>query len=310
MTVAKRTTSTNRGHACEYFSPVETFVVHSRYIPHHLRVRVMLPARYRGDTLKFPVVYATDGDFTFDALKGISHSIQRFDTDAPRFILVGIGYSDDSPLAGCMLSRRDMTFPGYPKLSDKPPAVEGVLPAEEDLNDSCGAEDFQHVIAEELIPTIDTRYPTVPGDRTYFGHSQAGSFGLFTMFTRPELFRNYVISSPGLTLHGESSGGVQYENYDFVVRRARELIASGRSLSGIKLYMSVGSEEEFEPSFAEWQLTSSFHRMASLMRDSESMLGLKMTAEEFPGETHLTVWPIAFIHGLQAVFGTKARVRR
>jgi hypothetical protein len=32
--------------------------------------------------------------------------------------------------------------------------------------------------------------------------------------------------------------------------------------------------------------------------------GLEFTSEAFSGETHTTVWPIAFMHGIRAVFGT------
>ena len=44
--------------------------------------------------------------------------------------------------------------------------------------------------------------------------------------------------------------------------------------------------------------------MAALMK-SARIAGLEFMTEEFPGETHMTVWPQAFIHGVQAVFGTR-----
>jgi len=180
----------------DYFPAVHTHLITSRHVAQTFQIRVMQPLQERGETTRFPVVYATDGNLTFDVLKGISHSMQGRESGTIRFILVGIGYPGDCCEAGDMLRGRDMTFPGYPKFSSTPPPVEGVLVAEAGTKDFYGADDFQNFIGHELLPFIDARYRTIPGDRTYFGHSLGGGFGLFTLFTRPELFKNYLISSP------------------------------------------------------------------------------------------------------------------
>jgi predicted alpha/beta superfamily hydrolase len=287
----------------EYIPAVDVHVFRSKYVAQTFKVQVMLPACRKGEQTAFPVVYVTDGNFAFDVLRGISCGMQRSQHDAPRFILVGIGYPHESPFAGAVLRARDFTFPLYPKLRVEPPAMEGVLVPEEGTKSFGGAEDFQEFIAQELIGRIDSQYPTVPGDRTYFGHSGGGGFGLFTLFTRPELFNNYIVSSPGLIFDGESSAGVHYDDYDFLLRYARGFIRSGKSLPGKRLYMSVGAEEEFEPNLESWRLTSSFYRMAALMKKG-TIPGLELTTEVFPGATHMTVWPTAYIRGIQAVFHT------
>ena len=38
---------------------------------------------------------------------------------------------------------------------------------------------------------------------------------------------------------------------------------------------------------------------------SRQAVNVSMLAETLEGETHNTAWPIAFIHGIQAVFGTR-----
>jgi predicted alpha/beta superfamily hydrolase len=288
----------------EYIPDVQTHIVSSTSVGQPFKVQVMQPAMKRGETARFPVVYVTDGNFAFDALKGIAYSIQMLERDAPRFILVGIGYPGESPKAGSLLRCRDFTFPGYPRFSLDPPPVEGVLTAPHGTKDYDGAQEFQGFIGDELIPFIDEKYPTIAGDRAYFGHSAGGGFGLFTMLTKPELFRRYILSSPATVYDGETTAGVKYQNYDFLLQRAREFLAAGKSFGDIRLYLSVGTEEEFEEGLREWQLTSSFYRLANLLRLSD-VPGLQMTAEAFQGETHLTVWPMAFIHGIQSVFGTR-----
>lgn len=288
-----------------YYPPVDTHLIRSRHVAQTFKIQVMQPMRTRGQAERFPVVYATDGNLTFELFKGISQLIQSSvpNGSAPPFILVGIGYEGDCPLTGAVLRARDLTFRGYPELKITPPPIEGVAVAPEGTPNFRGADDFQRFIAEELFPLIDERYDTIPGDRTYFGHSGGGGFGLYTMLTRTEMFRNYLISSPGLIFHGKSSAGVEYQDYDFALGEVRQFLASGKSLDGIRMYLSVGTEEECEPAVQPWRLTSSFYRMRALL-EATPIPGLKFMTEVFPGQNHSTVWPLAFMHGVQAAFGT------
>ena len=165
--------SVEADEAQRYIPEIETHYVRSKHVSQTFKVQVMQPLRARGEKTRFPVIYATDGNATFDALEGISYSIQTTGHDAPRYVLVGIGYPGDSPRAGAVLRGRDLTFPGYPELGVTPPPVEGVLLPRQGTKAFQGAPEFQRFIKEELIPFIDERYPTVTGERTYFGHSAA-----------------------------------------------------------------------------------------------------------------------------------------
>ncbi len=292
----------------EYIPPVETHMLRSQHVAQTYKIQVMQPAQKRGEVTRFPVVYVTDGNFAFDVLSGIALNMQLSGRDAPRFIVVGIGYPGDSPRAGARLRTRDLTFPRYPQLSTEPLPVEGVPLAAKGTKDFCGGEDFQQFIEHELITFVDAQYSTLAGERTYFGHSSGGGFGLFTMFTKAHLFSRYIVSSPGLSYHGVTTAGVRYEHYDFVLERARAFVASGITLRGVKLYMSVGSDEEYEPQYLEWQLTSSFYRLAALLQ-AAAIPGLDLTTQVFPGATHMTAWPMAFINGVQALFGTGSWAR-
>jgi uncharacterized protein len=285
----------------EYFAPVETHMLRSKHVAQTFRVDVMQPARKRGEIVRFPVIYATDANLTFDVLKGISYGMQLSARVCPRFILVGIGYPAESPLAGTLLRMRDFTFPGFPRFMKAPPALEGLLEAEEGTKSFEGAGDFQRFIGTELIPFIDAKYDTC-ADRTYFGHSAGGSFGLYSLFTQAELFRNYIIASPALHFRDESATGIPAEPNDFGFRQARQFISSGESLNGVRMYMAVGSEEEYDPDRARWRFTSSFYRMASLLKTA-AISGLQLTTEVLATETHMTTWPVAFIHGVRSVFG-------
>jgi predicted alpha/beta superfamily hydrolase len=279
---------------------VQTHLLRSQHVQQTFQIQVLLPAQRGGESTRFPVVYAADANRCFDMFKGISHLLQSTERDGSRFILVGVGYPSDSPVAGFKLLARDFAFPGYPWNPPELPPLEGVLSAEPGTKDFGGADDFQQFIEHELIPFIDAKYPTVRDERTYFGHSAGGGFGLYTLFSKPQLFKSYLISSPGLFFHGQGAAGKSYENDDFMLREARRFLDSGKPLPGVKLYLSVGAQEEFEPELAPWQLTSSFYRLAALLK-AAAIPGLEFITEVFEGETHMTAWPIAFMHGVRRV---------
>jgi predicted alpha/beta superfamily hydrolase len=286
-----------------YFPPIETHLLPSRHIDQTFRIQVMRPFQDRHERRRFPVVYLTDGNALFDVCKGMAALIQTFKPDSPPFMLVAIGYPSDSPVAGELLRGRDLTFEGCPDFFTGFELFrewQDVLHPQPGTRQFGAADSFQRFVGEELFPFIETRYEAAPGERTYFGHSVGGAFGLFTLFTRPALFSNYIVSSPTVTYCGTTPSGVRYDNHDFLIDRARRFIAAGQPLCGKSVYVSVGTEEEYEPQLLNWRFTSGFYRMVGVLKDATA-LGLKLTAEALPGETHATACPIAFSHGLRAV---------
>src|SRR6185503_15820742 len=84
----------------QVYPPVESHVIHSRFVDQAFWIQVMQPVRVQGETTKFPVVYVTDGNLAFDMFKGFSYLIQSRPRPQSRFILVGIGYPGDGPYRG------------------------------------------------------------------------------------------------------------------------------------------------------------------------------------------------------------------
>lgn len=288
------------------YPAIETHLLQAEHVDQVFRVQVMLPAVNPVEATRFPVVYMPDANAYFDACKAIAYSAQLSAAEFPRFILVGIGYPGDSPCTGVILRARDLTFPGYPSLDLTPPPLEGVLTVPAGQTDYRGGESFLDFIEAELIPFIDARYPTHHAERTYFGHSAGGGLGLFALAERTGLFDHYMISSPGVIFHGRSSAGECYDRHDVVCHRLEKLIASASSLANKRVYVSAGSEEEFEPELQQWALTSSLDSLAATLAQARP-LGLHLVSEILPRETHATAWPVAFIHGLRAVFNPALR---
>ena len=94
-------------------------------------------------------------------------------------ILVGISYGSDRFEEGNYRAS-DFTAPS----------------AERDYWGDAGL--FQKVMAEELMPMIESQYPSDPGKRMIFGQSLAGQFVLYSALTKPELFWGHIASNPAL----------------------------------------------------------------------------------------------------------------
>jgi predicted alpha/beta superfamily hydrolase len=290
---------------------VETHLLRSRHVKQTYKIEVALPPRRVSETARLPVVYITDGNLGFRMFKEMSCMLQMLGIHPfPAFILVGISYPSDLQFAGLHLRARDLTPPLLaihdvdPSTCNEAIPIEGMLLPEEGAPPLGGAEPFRQFIEHELIPFIDEHYETIPGDRTYFGHSGGGLFGLFTLLTEPQLFKSYVLSSPSFVINGEV-GGVRFDDLDCAMPLVEAFIASGKRLSGIKLYMSIGTEEDFQPGYYEsFRLTASFYRTAGRLKNA-AIPGLELMIESFPGEVHMTAYPLAFIHGVQAVFGLR-----
>jgi hypothetical protein len=84
----------------------------------------------------------------------------------------------------------------------------------------------------------------------------------------------------------------------------RDFVASGGSLNRVKLYMSVGEDEEIDDRMTSWKMVSGFCDMVKSIKKA-AIPGLQIMSEIFPAESHVTVTPSAFIHGVQAVYGTR-----
>ena len=103
-------------------------------------------------------------------------------------------------------------------------------------------------------------------------------------------------------MHGVAAGGFEYDHYDCGGPLVRDFIASGKSLDGIKLYMSMGEDEDKD--CAPWKMVAGFCDMLKSLKTA-AIPGLQVMSELLPAESHVTVIPTAFYHGIQAVFGTR-----
>ncbi len=140
-------------------------------------IKVRLPHDYANTTKKYPVLYLLDGDHAFAMATDIVQYL-LYGEHIPDLLIVSPAYgSKESLLEGGRNRRNRDLFPFLSEASDEQP----------------GANRFLRFFEQELIPFIENNYRIDSRERTLFGYSAGGFFALYTLFTNPELFKNYIV---------------------------------------------------------------------------------------------------------------------
>lgn len=130
----------------------------------------------------YPVVYLLDGDAHFYSVVGMIQQLSQVNgnTICPEMIVVGIPNTDRT---------RDLT----------PTHIASDLPMMDSASSvtSGGGEKFISFIEKELIPHIDSLYPTEPY-RLLVGHSFGGLTVINTFVHHSNLFNAYVAIDPSM----------------------------------------------------------------------------------------------------------------
>lgn len=242
--------------------------VASRQMGDRFRIQLCLPDGY-GDTGFFPVVYVLDGDRTFGMACDIARWLARAGGVEPA-IVVGIGYGADVDTWWRKRAR------DYTPTREERPGPWGDWPQ------AGGARVFLDFLATELIPIVDQRYRTRPGDRTLVGLSFGGLFGAWVLVTEPELFPRYVLVAPA----------VQWdERYVFGVEEA---YAQSHSQLRARVFGAVGADDDRHRILEPW------HDFVAQV-EARHYRGLELDTRIYDDTGHISVFPAALADGLRTV---------
>jgi predicted alpha/beta superfamily hydrolase len=129
---------------------------------------------------RFPVIYLLDGNEHFGFVTSIVRQFSEgFTHLLPEMIVVGIPNTD---------RMRDLT----PTRIRQSPIIDSATAAR-----TGGGPAFLRFLEKELIPYIDSAYPTVPY-RTFIGHSLGGLMVIDALMHRRDLFNAYISIDPSL----------------------------------------------------------------------------------------------------------------
>ncbi len=160
--------------------------IQSNILNEQRKIWVYVPNSGETDTyarVKYPVVYLLDGDGHFYYVAGMIHQLSSVNTNTilPEMIVVGIPNTDRT---------RDLT----PTHIDLDPLIGN------DSNftrTSGGGEQFMAFIEKELMPYIDSTYPTLPY-KTFIGHSIGALTVMNALINHKNLFNAYVAIDPSM----------------------------------------------------------------------------------------------------------------
>jgi len=158
----------------------EKVEVHSDILSEDRLLNIYLPHGYSPDSTKtYPIIYLLDGsiDEDFIHIAGLTQFASfSWINIIPESIVVGIANVD---------RKRDFTFPSKNKEDQKYAPSAGK------------SEAFMDFVEKELRPFIDQEYKS-SGKNILIGQSLGGLLATQMLYTRPDVFTDYIIISPSL----------------------------------------------------------------------------------------------------------------
>lgn len=190
--------------------------VYSKILGEQRQVWVYTPDMLSGDhdkSRRYPVVYLLDGDGHFPSLVGMIQQLSEVNGNniCPEMIVVGIPNTDRT---------RDLT-PVH--VDADPPMMDSNF-----SRTSGGGENFVAFIEKELMPHIDSVYPTQPY-KMLVGHSFGGLTVMNVLTNHTKLFNAYIAIDPSM-----------WYNKEKFLKETEEKLAS-QKYDGVRLYLGIAN---------------------------------------------------------------------
>ena len=191
-------------------------IIHSKILNEQREVWVRVPIS-ASDTIyskqRYPVVYLLDGDSHFSSVVGMIEFLSS-NYFCPEMIVVGIPNTDRT---------RDLT----PTHMDSWQFLDFV-PDSNFCKNSGGGEKFISFIEKELMPHIDSLYPTAPY-RMLIGHSLGGLTVMNTLIHHTNLFNSYIAIDPAMS----------WDNQNLLKETKKSL--ANNTYSGVSLFLGIAN---------------------------------------------------------------------
>jgi predicted alpha/beta superfamily hydrolase len=237
--------------------------LYSNVLKEQRPIKVLVPETYKpGSDEKYEVIFITDGEWAMDPFSFVYKWAQD-EKYVPPAILVSIPnrYVDNK-------NQRDRDF--LP-VHVPNPEISG------------GADNFLSFIKNELIPYVESKYPS---NKIYsiYGHSYGGLFTLYALLKEPQLFEVYYATDPPFGW-----------NNDYLIKMAAEKL---ENLSSNKVLWLAGITETYK--------YQGIDRLDSVLHEKASK-NLKWQMVTFPNEKHNSVRLKAMYDGIKFVYSNSAK---
>lgn len=259
-----------------------TDVIVSEILNEHRKILVYVPAdNGTTGTGRYPVLYLLDGDAHFVRITETIRQLSGTDgnTACPKMIIVAVANTDRA---------RDLT-PSHSMLGPEGQTIA-------DFKTSGGSEKFTAFIQKELIPHIDSLYPT-SSFKILMGHSLSGLTVMHMLLHHTGLFNAHIAVDPSVWWDDQK-----------LLREARQIFAGGK-FDGISLFLGVANTVPKGLDIGNVRhdtSNQSFHIRSNLelaeMLENHSGNGLHWRYKYYPEDNHDSVLLKATCDALQFVF--------
>jgi hypothetical protein len=190
-------------------------IVNSKILNEQREIWVYVPKSASDTTYskqRYPVVYLLDGDSHFSTVVGMIQQLSSVYA-CPEMIIVGILNTN---------RMRDFT-PTHSNSSQFIDWVDSIT-----VKNSGGGENFFSFLEKELIPHIDSLYPTAPY-RMLIGHSAGGLAVINILIHHTNLFKAYVAIDP-----------IIYWDNQRLLKETKKALATN-TYSGVSLFLGIAN---------------------------------------------------------------------
>lgn len=147
-------------------------------------LKIILPKKYNpGSADRFDVVYVLDGEWNTSLTEKVYDFLEYAKFIPTNMIIVSVPnyYKNE-------INMRDRDF--------TPTAVENSAGKSNSI--SGGADKFLLFLKDELIPFVNSKYPTKKENNILYGTSLGGMFAIYAYLREPTLFKSYLTVEPSL----------------------------------------------------------------------------------------------------------------
>ena len=227
--------------------------LYSNILKEQRPIKVILPKKYNpGSTDRCDVLYVLDGEWNTSLAEKVYEFLEYGKFIPTNLIIVSVpNYYKN----GINMRDRDFT----------PTSTEN-----SEGTKYGGAGNFLLFLKEELIPFINSKYPTKIENNILYGTSLGGLFAIYAYLYEPALFKSYLTVEPSLWWDKESINKIASKKLE--------------SKEGIRNTLWIGSRD----GRAQVEMgISSFDSLLTLRAPDD----LKWKVEGYPNETHFSaIW--------------------
>ena len=253
-------------------------IVKSSFNGKSYQLYVSLPVEYNSsENKRYPVLYLLDAYYSYPIVCSL-HKLLDQGGEIEKIIIISIGDKDQSNKEWLISRTLDYTPSNDPAANSD---IAGMINLDATKVKSGGAKSFLETIRKDIIPFVDNHYQTT-NDNGIAGHSLGGLFAGYCLFTAPDVFTRYGISSPSFLW-----------NNDEILSTEKAFAAKHMTLNA-KVFISVGSLEPkvmFPPIDA----------FTKALKE-HNYKGLSLTHEIFENETHSSVMAASITRTLKILY--------